>query len=218
MITARFRMQLPPDVWITDVSTSYPSATFRLLTGAPTEHGVLELGEVRASNPRVVADAIRHHDDVLEYEQLHLGDETTIAQYTSTERQLYEFMGESSLPPEFPLVVTDGEMEFDVTASREQFEAMGATLDASGYEYELLSVVEERTPETLLTERQRETLTAAFRAGYFEVPRNCTLTDVADATGVDKSTASETIRRGTARVLKWFLVGADAASLGHRGR
>jgi predicted DNA binding protein len=66
-----------------------------------------------------------------------------------------------------------------------------------------------RAPETLLTDRQRECLRAALRAGYFEVPRECTLADVAEQMGVDKSTASETIRRGSARVLEWFLVGDD---------
>ena len=42
--------------------------------------------------------------------------------------------------------------------------------------------------------------------GYFEVPRDCTLAEVADTLGVDTSTVSETIRRGTARVLEQFFV------------
>jgi len=212
MIEARFRMQLPPDIWITEVSTSYASATFRLLTGAPVGERVLELGEVMSSTPETVSDAIRRHPDVIAYEQLYHEDGRAIAQYETTEQQLYQFLGDSSLPPEFPLVVEDGEMEFDVTATREQFETMGTALDASGYEYELLSVREGRNPETLLTERQRECLTIAFREGYFEVPRRCTLTDVADAIGVDKSTASETIRRGSARVIEWFLMGSEPTS------
>lgn len=179
-----------------------------MLTGAPATDRVFELGEVVSSTPAAVADAVREHPDVVAYEQLYLGDETAIAQYETTERRLYEFLGESSLtPPEFPLVVTDGEMEFDLTATREQFETMGAALDASEFEYELLSAVEAQGSETLLTDRQRERLTVAFREGYFEVPRGCTLAEVAAALGVDESTASETIRRGSARVLGWFLVG-----------
>jgi predicted DNA binding protein len=209
MIKARFRMELPSDVWVVDVSTSFPSATFRLLTGAPVGDRVLELGEVRASNPKAVADAVERHPDVIAYDQLHIDDERSIAQYETVERQLYEFLGDSSLPPEFPLTVENGWMEFDVTASREQFETIGTRLDGSERDYELLSVVEGRDPENLLTDRQRECLTIALRQGYFEVPRGCTLAGVAERMGIDKSTASETIRRGSARVLKWFLVGDD---------
>jgi len=40
-------------------------------------------------------------------------------------------------------------------------------------------------------------------------PRECTLADVAAALDVDKSTASETIRRGTARVVDRFLLRRD---------
>lgn len=42
--------------------------------------------------------------------------------------------------------------------------------------------------------------------GYFAVPGECTLTELADVLGIDTSTASETIRRGTARVVEQFLV------------
>jgi predicted DNA binding protein len=60
-----------------------------------------------------------------------------------------------------------------------------------------------------LTDRQREYLTAAHRRGYFDVPRECTLAELADALGVDKSTVSVTLRRGTERVVGQFLVGRD---------
>lgn len=209
MIKARFRMQLPADIWITDVSTSFPAATFRLLTGVPMGDRALELGEITAANPEEAGDAVEAHPDVVEYERLYVDERRTIAQYEAVEQQLYEFLGDSSLPPEFPVRIENGAMEFDVTATREQFEGIGAGLDASGYEYELLSVVEDRDPETLLTDRQRECLTVALGAGYFQVPRACTLEEVAETIGVDKSTASETIRRGSARVLEWFLVGDD---------
>ena len=209
MLEARFRMELPRDLWVVDVSTAFPEATFRLLTGAPVGGGALELGEIRGPDPEAAAEAVRRHPDVVAYDELHASDRRAIAKYETTEQQLYEFLGDSSLPPEFPVTVEDGAMEFDVTATREQFDALGTGLDDSDYDYELLSVVEDRDPETLLTARQREVLSVALRRGYFEVPRDCRLADVADAVGVDKSTASETIRRGSGRILEWFLVGDD---------
>lgn len=213
MIEARFRMRLPADMWIVDVSTAFPAATFRLLTGVPMGETALELGEVRAADPDAVSEAIATHPDVLEYERLYAGDRRAIARYEAAEQRLYEFLGDSSLPPEFPVIVENGAMEFDMTATRDRFEAIGDALDASGFRYELLSVLEEPepAPETLLTDRQRECLVVALREGYFRVPRTCTLEDVAERLEVDKSTASETIRRGAARVLEWYLVGAEPA-------
>lgn len=98
-------------------------------------------------------------------------------------------------------------MEFDLTATREQFEAFGAALDESGCEYDLLTLVHTDERDILLTERQRECLTVARRRGYFDVPRACTLAALADELGVDESTASETIRCTVGRVVGRFLLG-----------
>ncbi|UPV75022.1 helix-turn-helix domain-containing protein [Halorussus limi] len=223
MIRARFRMTLPPDTWISSVSRSHPDATFRLLTGVPVEDRAMELGEIVGGDCESAAEAIRTHPAVVAYDSLYADEERTLAQYESTDQGLYEFLGRSSLPPEFPVVVTDGRFEFDLTATREQFEAVGTALDESAFDYDLLSVVEtgdetdSRTDREggltghggLLTDRQRECLDAALREGYFEVPRECTLADLAETLEIDKSTASEILRRGERRVLGAVLLGND---------
>ncbi|WP_135828272.1 helix-turn-helix domain-containing protein [Halorussus halobius] len=209
MIRARFRMTLPPGTWISEVSRSFPEATFRLLTGVPLGERAMELGEIVGGDAASAAAAIRSHADVVSYDSLYAGDRRVLAQYESTERRLYAFLGRSSLPPEFPVVVEDGRFEFDLTATREQFEAVGAALDDSEFEYELLSVVEGGDGSAVLTDRQRECLEVALREGYFEVPREATLAEVSEAVGIDKSTASGILRRGQSRVLKRYLLGPD---------
>jgi predicted DNA binding protein len=209
VIRARFRLTLPDDIWVREVSTAFPQATFRLLTGVPKGDRALELGEVRAAAPSQVTEAIRTHPDVTAYDHLYAGEHREIAQYEADEKALYEFLWESSLPPEFPIIVENGRMEFDLTATRAQFEAFGDALDEQDRHYELLSLVHTVEEGDLLTDRQRECLQVALRQGYFEVPRACTLAELADHLDIDKSTASETIRRGQARVLQEFLVGRD---------
>ncbi|MFC6756642.1 MULTISPECIES: helix-turn-helix domain-containing protein [Haloarcula] len=212
MIRARFRLALQEGMWVTAVSGRFPDATLRLLTGVPMGDRALELGEVRADDPEPVVAAIRNHPDISAYEPLWSGDGRAIAQYEASEQRLYEFLWSSSLPPEFPIVVQNGVMEFDLTATREQFEAFGDALEAGEQEYELLSVVHATDDGALLTERQRESATTALRLGYFEVPRGATLAEVAQTLDVDKSTASETIRRAVARVMGQFLLGEESVA------
>jgi predicted DNA binding protein len=204
VIRARFELQLSEDLWIAEVSRAFPDASLRLLTGVPLGDRSLELGEIRAEDPRPVVDAIREHPDVVAHDLLHCDDERSLSKYETLEQSLFEFLGGSSLLPEFPLVVEAGHMEFAITATRNDFEAFGERLDASGLRYELRSVVHREGRDGVLTDRQRECLDVAWRMGYFEVPRDCTLAEVADALDVDTSTVSETLRRGTARVLDRF--------------
>ena len=206
VIRARFRLWLPDGLWVAEVSRSFPDASLRLLTGVPVDDRTLELGETRAEDPRAVAEAIRNHPDVRSLELLHCDGDRSLSKYETGDQTLFEFLGGSSLLPEFPLVVEDGVMSFAITASRAEFEAFGDRLDASGMRYELQSVVHrDESSGGPLTDRQLECLTVAWRMGYFEVPRDASLAEVADALDVDTSTVSETVRRGTARVLEQFL-------------
>lgn len=47
-----------------------------------------------------------------------------------------------------------------------------------------------------VTEKQRAALTTAREAGYFSVPRECSLQDVADELGISRNAASARLRRG----------------------
>jgi predicted DNA binding protein len=199
-------MNLPEDIWVAEVSMQFPDATFRLLTGVPKNDRAIELGEIRADDPEAAAAALRNHPDTVAYERLIVTDGRAIIQYEAVEQRLYEFLWGSSLPPEFPVIVENGEMEFDLTVTREQFESFGEVLDASGCQYNLIRAVDTGEEDALLTERQQECLSTAQRLGYFDVPRECTLAELANELGVDKSTASETIRRGTSRVVGQFLL------------
>lgn len=58
-----------------------------------------------------------------------------------------------------------------------------------------------------LTPAQRDILIMAVENGYFEIPRNTALDDIADELGISSQAASERIRRGTETVLRKALVG-----------
>ncbi|WP_121820592.1 helix-turn-helix domain-containing protein [Halostella salina] len=215
MIRAEFRIELPAGTWVSEVSQSFPDATFRLLTGLRADDTAVELGEVGTDSPAAVSAAIRDHPATVSYEELDAADGTVLARYKTTDTALYEFAQAPSLAPEYPVVVRNGWFEFDVTGTREEFDQLRAGLDGSGLRFELLSLVEDDRGDdagTLVTDRQREVLDAALRAGYFEVPRECTLADVAASLDVDTSTASGVLRRGQARIVKSFLTGADGGT------
>lgn len=214
MIIARFRIVLPEQMWIAQVSRSFPEATFRLLSGIRTGDTAVELGEALTGAPEAVARATNSHRSVLQYERLVVSDDRVLSKYTTTDVDLYDFVEQVSLPPEFPIVVRNGCYEFDLTGTRMEFDRFRAALTDSGQAYELLSLVGTDQERRLLTDRQRELLEIAVQQGYFEVPRDCTLAALAEGVGVDKSTASEVLRRGEARLLKWFLAGSNRERIG----
>lgn len=204
-VTARFRVELPEDAWITEVSRAFPGATLRLLAGYPTERGAMHLGEATGESPAAVGEAIAAHPDVTDYRRLHATPERSLARYETAGTGLYGFLDRAGVVVDYPVVVRNGWFVVEFTDTRERFDAFRAGLEAADRRFELLSVVAAVDRADLLTDRQQEVLERAFRAGYYAVPRDCTLAAVADDLGVDTSTASEVLRRAEARLVERHL-------------
>lgn len=203
-VTARFGVELPADAWIAEVSRAFPEATFRLLAGYPTDRGAMHLGEATAASP-AASEAIADHPDVTDYRRLHENGDRTLARYETTGSGLYEFLDRTGLVVDYPVVVRNGWFEVEFTDTRARFDAFRDALEVSDRRFELRSVVEAVERGDYLTDRQQEVLERAFRAGYYEVPRDCTLAAVAADLGVDTSTASEVLRRAEARLVERHL-------------
>lgn len=57
-----------------------------------------------------------------------------------------------------------------------------------------------------LTDAQREALTLAYERGFFEVPRETGLSEIADRLGISNQAVSERLRRGQAQLIDHRLV------------
>ncbi len=209
MIVARFRIELPAHLWVSELSRRFSGAEFRLLSGVRSEGRAVELGEVRTDAPDRVLEAMADHEAVSSLEALESGDDRALAKYETPQTDLYEFAELSGVPVEFPVAVRDGRYDFDLTGTRAELDDLRAVLEASPLGYELESLVAGDDADGPLTDRQDELLGVAARHGYFEVPRGCTLAEVADAAGVDTSTASTVLRRAQARLVVRYRSGVD---------
>ena len=73
-----------------------------------------------------------------------------------------------------------------------------ALRDSNRIDY--VRAVDASRPENPLTDRQLEVFRTALEAGYYDVPREATLTDVASALGVTKSTCSGVLHRAESTI------------------
>jgi len=63
------------------------------------------------------------------------------------------------------------------------------------------------------TDHQRSLVAVAIDRSYYHTPRECSLTELAGAVGLAKSTTSETLHRAKRRVMKEFVETADEGRL-----
>ena len=204
MPQARLLVDLPDDPWIADVSRKYPEATFEVLTALPEDERGFGLLRFRSDSVAAILADIRSHGTI---EDVSVIQETTSAatiQIVTSKPMLLVAAKRSGIPIEMPVRINDGTATVDVSADHDRLSELGTQLSSMGIDFEVDYIQQRLQPDQLLTDRQRELLQLAVSMGYYDTPRRCTLTELADEIGLAKSTCSETLHRVEEVVMKTF--------------
>lgn len=203
MARATLTVSIPEDVWIGDVSRTHSNATIRVLAALSDDVGV-GLSEIVASDLSAVIDDIRNSEEVTSVEVLHSREDRAIVQFETTTPMLLMAAQDSGVPLEMPFDINDGKAVWEITAPQSRLSKLGQQLDALGVRYTVDALQQHVEDAPLLTECQRELVARAIELGYYDTPRTCTLTELADAVDIAKSTCSETLHRAEEKILKQF--------------
>jgi predicted DNA binding protein len=202
---AKLTIDLPEAIWIGEVSREFPAATFRVLSAVPTDGAGFGLLEIEDEDVPTIVDSLTDRGGISSVQVMQRTETTAIIQFETSEPLLLLSIQESGAPIEFPLTIRDGEAVIELTASRDRLSEFGRQLDAFGMSYTLNRVYDATDSPDLLTDQQQDLLTKAVELGYYDTPRECTLTELAESVDLAKSTASVTLHRAEEAVVKSFV-------------
>ena len=218
MPRAKLTLTIPEGVWIGDLSRDHPEARFRILSALPGEESGVGLLEVSAPDLVAVLREMDGREAVTELEPLGRTDESVIVQFETSEPLLLEPMQGSGVPIEMPFDIVEGKATWEVTAPQDRISALGEQLEMFGIEFAVEHVHQHLAVEQFLTDRQRRLIEAAIELGYYDTPRECSLTELADELGIAKSTCSETLHRAEGKIIKQFVAEEPPERTPHASR
>jgi len=206
MVHAEFTVEIPESVWVGALSRAHPGTRFRVLsafTGEDSGYGLLEVS-ADSDTLDAVLDAMRASAAVRSVETVRRSADRAVVQFETTELPLLLTVQRAQVPLEFPVDLVDGRVTMELTAPRDRVSALADQFEALGIPYTLEHIYREVDGDGLLTDHQRDLLGAAIEYGYYDTPREITLTDLADAVDAAPSTVSETLHRVEGAVLKQY--------------
>lgn len=201
MPTARLEAEIPERLWIGDVSRSFPDAKFDVLSGMATERGARALVRVAGAAIESVREHAEGADGIDGFRVLTRTDDGGVFEHRRAEPPGFDAFREAGAMPAYPVSIQDGRVVVDVTDTRKRLTALLESLRDIGIDAEVVSLTNGAGASNLLTDRQRTVLAAALDCGYYDHPRNCTLTELAEELGVSKSSASDVLHRAESRVM-----------------
>lgn len=205
MPRATLSVTIPESVWIGALSRAYPESSFEILTVFPQETGGVALAEITADNVGEVVLELDDHEEVVTTDVLQRTDDTALVQFETSEPVLLLPVRNAGTPLDLPFTVVDGRVTWEITAPRSRLSTLADQLREFGISFDVVSIHQEMETEQLLTPKQRQLIDAAVAQGYYDTPRDCTLTELADALDIAKSTCSETLHRAEEKVVKQFV-------------
>ena len=108
-----------------------------------------------------------------------------------------------------PIGIGDGKIRISYLGSEEQVKDFMEKVDTIGIHYRVLQLADASfsltSPLNLLTEKQRDVLLAAYRMGYYDIPRKVTTEDLARKLNVVDSTVVEHLRKAEQRLIKQII-------------
>lgn len=205
MATATLAVTLPENVWIREVSTAHPSATFQVLAAVPGSNSGFALVRITGSDVSSVLEHMTEHPQIAELTLAQWTDDEATVHFETTAPLLLFSSRESGMPFELPVEIRDGKATVEVTGSRERLAKLADQLERFGFSYRIEHIHEHVHDSQLLSDRQLEVIMTAVEAGYYDTPRHCTLTELAGELDIAKSTCSETLHRAEETIIKRFV-------------
>jgi predicted DNA binding protein len=209
---AKLTLTIPEGIWIGRLTREYPEATVQVLAAMLDGEEGVGLVEVTAPDLEVVLGAMDADDEVAVVDVLQRSENSALVRFETTTPLPLVAARDSGVPLETPFEIRDGELTWEVTAPHEQLSELGDTLDLLGITYNVGYVQEHVPDDQLLTDRQHRMIEAAVESGYYDTPRECSLTELADELDIAKSTASETLHRAEEKIIKRYAAGVAEAS------
>lgn len=204
MPRAQIRFKVPGELGT--LSTTHSDIELRIMSNFPIEDGLLVILSIEAPMSPSLIRSLDGDDLLPEYEVLHADDQRTVIQYEiSYVPTPHEAILSSGNLIQFPLPIRNGWAIADLTTSNKQLSRLKDAFDIAEVIYDVGIIQQSTDSVGLLTDRQREFIIEAVERGYYDSPRECTLTELAELHDVSKGAASGILHRAERRIIKQFL-------------
>jgi len=204
MPEARLELTLPEDMWIGELTRQYSDATFEILAALPDKGDGVAMTEITSDRLDDLLEDMAAYDEVTSLDILNQTENRALVQFETTLPLLILAARDSGVPLELPFNLSNGRAVWELKASSDRLAMLSNQLEQFGISFTVDYVQYNVEDNPLLTPAQQEIIQKALEMGYYDTPRQCSLTDLAEEMDRAKSTVSETMHRAEEKIIKDF--------------
>ncbi|AHZ24615.1 helix-turn-helix domain-containing protein (plasmid) [Haloferax mediterranei ATCC 33500] len=190
--------------WLAELSTGFPTDEFRLLATQLRDEGALVTLEVQTPDGGDIIQEFETTPEVANVEVLHADSQVVLLQFLTRRSKVYDPLYESGCISIYPTLLQNGWFSVHVAAGHDSLANYLEELTAAEVPYQVISLSQSHETATILTNRQQQFIETAIEQGFYDDPKTCTLTELAETLNIHKSAASRLRHRTECRLITHF--------------
>jgi predicted DNA binding protein len=205
IVQVKLTFRLPETKCMFTISTKYPDLQFKNISMLPTlGNAGNTLIEVNGARSKELVADLKREKNISAVKVLLDSEDQVLINARINEPLILNLMSANDVIIDYPMIIQDGEGSITLIGERPNIDALLETFEAKGISYTIKSIggIE---PDEILSEKQKEVLTKSLKAGFFDVPRKMSLTDLAAEFDVSPTALSEMIRRLSKRLAEHYV-------------
>lgn len=206
MAQARIHIELSGRGWKPDVSRRHPGHSFQIRGMVMNGDSASETLVISGEDVKACRSDIESHSSVESCDVIEEHRNGVTVHLDTHKPVVHSSVAKVGTPLVYPADLQDGEFTATVVGTRESISSLGTQLQADGLHFELRSIQSDHDKQCVLTDRQEDVIFTAVENGYYQNPRQCSLTELADTLGIAKSTCCGTLQRAEQRVVEYYCV------------
>ncbi len=215
MRSVTLKIKLPDDCrgCISCFQFQEQNVSIKVLRCAPLSpnsgHSLLRLEGDPETVDRLLSDPWHLNDENIKIEVAKSGNGTYSALVVNNNCRLSNIINESGCFLQLAIRSDDGDVIFHLVGfDAGSINNMIASARDLGYDVHVISIYEKKSWGGL-TYRQEKDIRMAFDHGYYNIPSQVTLDDLASSIGISKSTLNITLRRAERKIISDYLTSSE---------
>lgn len=199
---ARIKIKFPEDIWISHIFNAFRDVDMTISYFLPYD---LEKSignamiEIQHWDIDSIMQEISTHPSVLEFTVLEKEENKVEFNVKTKDPYLLYGVIKCGVLVDFPVRVKDGYAFWRLISTRKRIDQLLTIFDQKGIDYTVLrmgnSPYDLQQEEEKLSLEEKQILNKAIKEGFFEVPRDISLEELANKLGKSKSTLSVLLRK-----------------------
>jgi len=199
---ARIRIKFPEQLWISEIFKKFQDIRMEIEYFLPYDfeksigNSIIEIFHY---NIDLIIEEVKNHKSVIEISILEKDEKRVRFNVKTKDPFLLYAIIRCGVLVNFPVRVREGYAYWRLVSSRERIDKLLTLFDQKGIDYTLLRIG--NSPYSIDDDKNKLTLdestilNKALSLGFFEIPRNISLEELANVLGKSKSALSVTLRK-----------------------